>query len=577
MAVFTRSLLTSLFLGLVSADASCRVIPGDPDWPSTSTWQSLNETVGGRLIATVPLPSVCHANYLGTLVMNDTYSTSECAAVQAEWLQDIVFIEHPAEVMNPYFQNQSCDPFTSKSVTCELGNYVSYSINVTGVDDVVAGLNFAKENNVRLVIKNTGHDFTGKSTGKGGLALWTHYLNTTDIIESYTNGNYTGPAVKLGAGVVGAYVYPAVAAAGYRVLGGECQTVGLAGGYTSGGGHSLLNGLYGMAADAVLEWEVVTVDGEHLIATPFNNTDLYWALTGGGAGTFGVVLSMTTKIFEDGPIGSGSLSFNSTEENFWEAIEDLWAWLPQFVDAGPNTFDFAISTEGFSTIALTIPDKNETEVAQVMQPYFDALNARNVSYDFTPIYASNYLDYYNEWFGIGITEAGPANIQLASRLIPRAGVLDATQNKEIVAAMKAYTDAEYWIVGCHALNVADSEHYDNAVLPQWRSSVATCNIASQWEWDVEWSEMQARKTLMANTLMPGLENATLGAGTYLNEVDAQWKGGPTGWKNELYGVNYDRLLDIKNQYDPDHLLYAWLAVGSEYWTVDGSGRLCSAD
>lgn len=63
-----------------------------------------------------------------------------------------------AEIMNPYYQNQSCDPYTPTSQPCKLGNYVSYAIAVAGADDVVAGINFAKANNVRLVIKNTGHE-----------------------------------------------------------------------------------------------------------------------------------------------------------------------------------------------------------------------------------------------------------------------------------------------------------------------------------------------------------------------------------------------------------------------------------
>lgn len=93
---------------------------------------------------------------------------------------------------------------------------------------------------------------------------------------------YRGPAIKLGAGVAGYEAYAAAEAAGYRVVGGDCPTVGISGGYTQGGGHSLLNSAYGMAADQVLEWEVVTTQGEHLIATPTENEDLYWALSGGG-------------------------------------------------------------------------------------------------------------------------------------------------------------------------------------------------------------------------------------------------------------------------------------------------------
>lgn len=64
----------------------------------------------------------------------------------------------PASVIFPYVQNQSCDPFTPEAKPCTLGNYVSYAIKVTSADDVIAGVRFAQENNVRLVIKNTGHE-----------------------------------------------------------------------------------------------------------------------------------------------------------------------------------------------------------------------------------------------------------------------------------------------------------------------------------------------------------------------------------------------------------------------------------
>jgi hypothetical protein len=60
--------------------------------------------------------------------------------------------------MEPYFANQSCDPFTAQDKPCVLGNYVSYAVNVSSTDDAVATLEFAKSNNIRLVIRNTGHE-----------------------------------------------------------------------------------------------------------------------------------------------------------------------------------------------------------------------------------------------------------------------------------------------------------------------------------------------------------------------------------------------------------------------------------
>ncbi|GKT97737.1 FAD-dependent isoamyl alcohol oxidase [Colletotrichum tofieldiae] len=383
-----------------------------------------------------------------------------------------------------------------------------------------------------------------KSTGKGALSLWTHQLNTTEILPSYQSPDYNGPAVKLGAGVVGGLVYNVVGAAGFRILGGTCPTVGLAGGYTSGGGHSLLNGLYGMAADAVLEWEVVTAQGEHLTATPHTNADLYWALSGGGAGTFAVVLTMTTKIFPDGPIGSGSLTFNATESNYWGESK---------------------------TYGHTCRNSSMLAPTPGTLPLLDSLEKRNISYEYSPSESPTYLEHFSKRFGRGISGAGPANVQLASRLIPRAGVVNTTQNTAIVDAMRAFVDNKHWSLGCHALNVKDIKHPDNAVLPKWREAIATCNIVSTWDWDVPWSEMQSRKELLVSTLIPRLENVTAGAGTYLNELEAQWRG---DWKKELYAGNYDRLLAIKSKYDPDHVFYAWTAVGSDSWVVDGSGRLC---
>jgi len=152
-------------------NVSCRPIPGDYGWPSTKLWSSLNDTVNGRLIATVPLPSVCHN---GT-PFND-YDEEACAALKTAWTNDqtlyvdihsicanrlltLFSLRNPAEIMNPFTQNYSCVPYTATSQPCELGNYASYSINVSRADDVIAGIKFARENNVRLVIKNTGHEY----------------------------------------------------------------------------------------------------------------------------------------------------------------------------------------------------------------------------------------------------------------------------------------------------------------------------------------------------------------------------------------------------------------------------------
>ena len=90
-------------------------------------------------------------------------------------------MDNSASVMAPFFANQSCDPFTPESWPCTLGNYVRYAVDVHTASDVQAAIQFATQHNIRFVIRNTGHDYLGRSTGAGALSVWTHHLkNITD-------------------------------------------------------------------------------------------------------------------------------------------------------------------------------------------------------------------------------------------------------------------------------------------------------------------------------------------------------------------------------------------------------------
>jgi hypothetical protein len=83
----------------------------------------------------------------------------------------------------------------------------------------------------------TDHSYSGKSTGKGGLGFWMHNLKHIEFLN-YTDSGYGGPAIRMGAGVQAYEAYAAADQVGLNVLGGECVTVGIAGGFSQGGGHS---------------------------------------------------------------------------------------------------------------------------------------------------------------------------------------------------------------------------------------------------------------------------------------------------------------------------------------------------
>ena len=164
--------------------------------------------------------------------------------------------------MAPFFlTDQTCNPFQPRAASCQIGVYSQYVINVTSSDDVAAGLKFAEANNIRLVIHNTGHDFAGKSSGAGSLSLWMHNLKDIEFIH-WGDDYYVGKAIRIGAGVQGFEANAAAHDQGLQIVTGECPTVGLAGGYTQGGGHSALSSRHGMAADQALQYEVVIPSGE---------------------------------------------------------------------------------------------------------------------------------------------------------------------------------------------------------------------------------------------------------------------------------------------------------------------------
>ena len=77
------------------------------------------------------------------------------------------------------------------SSTCTLGGFPSYAVKISNVAQVQLAVNFARNANLRLVIKNTGHDFLGKSMGAGALSIWTHNLKTIRFLSEVHTPSYT--------------------------------------------------------------------------------------------------------------------------------------------------------------------------------------------------------------------------------------------------------------------------------------------------------------------------------------------------------------------------------------------------
>ncbi|KAI1105907.1 FAD-binding domain-containing protein [Jackrogersella minutella] len=547
--------------------SACRALPGDAAWPTDSDWNQLNTTIGGKLILGKPLAQPCYSPTIDA-------DRDTCVTIRDDWTTGDIFYEDPVNVMSPYWLNDSCSPYLSPSPSCTMGNMAVYAIDVDTPETVAAGLKFAQEKNIRLSIKNTGHDYIGRSNGQGSLALWTHNLKNMTFFN-YSSPSYTGPAVKAGAGIQFFEAYKIAADNGFRVLGGYCPTVGMVGGYVQGGGHGPLSASYGMAADNTLEFEVVTVDGQHLTASPTENSDLYWALSGGGAGNYAVVLSLTAKAHPDGNTAGATLSFaNTNPTQYWAGVA-AWQKSLLTINTIPHlATSWGLDNTGFSLNVATLTDGTQADLEAALQPFLQDLKGLNIS--LATYNTSEHATFYDHYEAYTFPpEIYATNSSLGGRLISPSTV-ENNLTGLVDVFRQIVTDADYPRnrISAISLNVTHERVGNaagsNAVLPAWRDALYTLNVGIGFDADAATAELQDVQAKV-NEWQALFTPLTPGGGGYMNEATFD----DAAWKEDYYGANYDRLLEIKKKYDPGFALWQHTSVGMDaYWELNGEGRLC---
>src|SRR6516165_11112694 len=248
-----------------TAAALTRVRPGMAGWPTEAEWEGLKEAVDGRW-SPVALPDF------------------KDPAVR-KLLSDPFYIgDQPGLTQNSGW----LDAWRSSPS--------AYVVAAETAADVAAAIRFARAHNLRLVVKGGSHSFLGTSNAPDSLLVWTRRMNAVTVHDGFTpQGSEAAPvpAVSAGAGCIWLHLYQAViGGAGRYVQGGGCTTVGVPG-LVQGGGFGSYSKAYGTAAASLLEAEIVTADGKTRIVNQAQEPDLFWALKGGGGGTFGVVTRLT--------------------------------------------------------------------------------------------------------------------------------------------------------------------------------------------------------------------------------------------------------------------------------------------
>ncbi|KAI0248044.1 FAD-binding domain-containing protein [Lactifluus subvellereus] len=542
---------------VVHAWSRCRNQPGDPGYPTAADWSTLNDTIYGRLVRVVPSVKAC----------------LELGCTEAQWESGIFRQTIPGS-MNAYNWEQDYGPppelCLRNGTACAQGDVPLYAVNATAVQHIQAGIRFAQDHDLRVVIKSSGHDYLGRSTARNSLLLWTAYFKTITFTEEFPiAGADQGPAVTVGSGVGLKTIYTAAKAQNKMFVGGSAVTVSAAGGYTQGAGHSAFSPIYGLAADNPLEYRVVLANGSFVTANSVSHPDLFWALRGGGAGSWGVVIDATLRTF---PI------FNAT----LHTVNVLTATLDQTVNLMAThathikDWDAVRAGQYFYLLAGPTPTSNST---LFVSTYFKDLDG-----DASKAQMSSFLDDARALGAIVQEEStitGPANdlvegpddqsgfnVILSSRLVPNSVYLDAPSNISI-AYKRLLSQGVPAVLG-HLVaggQVAANANISSAINPAWRSAKTHVIGVQLWNETLSADDVQALRRNFTATVQPVLAELAGGAssGSYSNEADVL----EPNFSVTFYGPNYSRLECIKAAYDSNDLFIVPTGVRSEHWDVEG--------
>ncbi|CAN8097824.1 unnamed protein product [Discula destructiva] len=473
--------------------------------------------------------------------------------------------------MAPFWSNNTCSPYSTPSAPCSSAGLVQYAVNVSAesleasIADYRATLDFISKRNIRLVIRNTGHDYFGKSTGPGALALWTHYLKDIDLVD-YNATFYTGKAFRLGAGVQVFEAYEAATQANLTVVGGDCTTVGIAGGYTQGGGHGPLSSTFGLSADNVLQWEVITAAGEYLVVNPSSpHKDLYWALSGGGGGTYAAVLAVTVRAHPQ--VRASGATFSALQGNvstgvFYNVVSVFLDALPALADAGVWSSWLVIDGE-FALIPALGPNVDINTLQALLNPTLAALNESGMTYAFS----IDEFETFQQAFNAVVPVNNVTGDNIAGRLMPRS-VLE-NNSSAVLGAIDYIVGAGGVFSGVSTNVSAFPSNVENSVNPLWRSTIFNSVIALAWDKENFTANVPLQEEVTYG-FMARLEEITPGGGSYINEGDPN----QPNFQEAFYGAHYTELEGIKDKYDPGEVFYGRTVVGSERWEAQLDGRLC---
>jgi hypothetical protein len=473
---------------------------------------------------------------------------------------------------------------------CTMGQYPVYTINATTVDHVKTAVDFARQRGIRLVIRNTGHDMIGRSTGAGSLQVWIHNLRQgieyTTTSPKCKKQTYTGPVFNIKGGYQWRDAYEAAFSRDLIIVGGGDPSVGVIGGWLQGGGHSPANHDYGMGSDQAVSFKVVTSGGGLVTASACENSDLYWALRGGAGGTYGIVVEAQVKVYPTTPYTAQVLALAplSAADNdaFLEAISVIYESFPEINDGGLhgygswylNSYQPIVGPyySGYNH-ALAAANKTVDELKALWAPVAERLSELKDKLYISVEYPTfkTYEAYYNAL--CGAQQQGGSSAAIGSRMLGKEALSNATGVRNMIKVLGGnqyeFTVNNFALVGGGKV-FADAADPYSGLHPGWRKTYALHIVARGALSNTPEAVQAVHDDITYNKVGAMREISPAPMGGYLNEGD---RLSPTVYE-DWFGSNLNKLKLVKLKWDPLGVFYCPTCVGSQNWYVDSDRRLC---
>ena len=569
-----------------------RARPSHASWPSKADWDALRSQVGGRLLELEPPLAACRTAPEG-----------------------LACLEALRRLKNPYWLgDQPSLTQASGWLDAWTSTPSAFAVAAAKTGDVVVAVNFAREHNVRLVVKGGGHSYHGASSSADSLLIWTRAMNDVVLHDAFVPDGGAGaiapgPAVSVGAGAIWVHVYDAVTTRANRyVQGGGCMTVGVAGLIQSGGFGSFSKG-FGLAAAGLLQAEVVTADGETRTANAFTHPDLFWALKGGGGGTFGVVTRVTLGTRELPP--TLGVVFGTVQAHSAVAFRRLTGRVVSFYRErlfNPHWGEQIHFEPNDSVgIGMVFQGLSRQQAEEAWRPFLDWVAEAPQDFSWSTPLTIEELPARHFWDVAFLSEIAPARILADDRPDAQQGsflwagnlgeagqflhayysawlpasLLEDNQQPSLVEALFAGGAVRDLLLGLEEELLADQFLGQEAL---GRGGVLVLGVERWPGGERRHHRVEDHAHVLARASARRDAEAVRRAsdevsrlvptpGSYVSESDFFI----ADWQEAFWGSNYPRLVAVKRKYDPTGLFFAHHGVGSEEWEADGFTRVAEND